>query len=804
MKKEHQIKESIPLLPLRDMVVFPYMVMPLLVGREKSINAVEEANKKDKTILLCAQRSVKVEDPSVDDIYQVGTVGQIIQSLKLPDGSYKLLVEGLFRAKIKKPLPNKEYLNVEIENVSSEIEKTIEVEAMMRSLVNQFEEYVKLNQRVPTEAYATIANIADADQVADQIASYLTLRVSERQAILEVIDPLERIKRLTEVLNSEIGILQIEKKISSNVRKQIEKAQKEYFLQEQLKAIEKELGQKDDPKNELDDLKEKIKQAKMPKEAQEVVLREVEKLSRMYPSSPEATVSRNYIDWLVALPWSVKTDDNLDINNAEKILNEDHYGLEKPKERILEYLAVRKLVKSMKGQILCFVGPPGVGKTSLAKSVARALGRNFIRISLGGMRDEAEIRGHRRTYIGSLPGRIIQSIRKAKSRNPVFLLDEVDKMSMDFRGDPAAALLEVLDPEQNSTFSDHYLEVEFDLSDVMFITTANFQDNIPLPLQDRMEIIRLPGYTEYEKLKIARGFLIPKQLKANGLKEEDIKFTQEAILRIIRRYTREAGVRNLEREIARVYRRIAKEVVTKEKDLKIRLTGVRVEKYLGPVQFTEPKKEEKSEVGVATGLAWTEAGGDIISIESTLMKGKGKLTLTGKLGEVMQESAQAALSYIRSRAREFGIDDDFYRKMDIHIHIPEGAIPKDGPSAGITMATALISSLTKRPVKKDVAMTGEITLRGKVLPIGGLKSKILAAHMVGIKTVIMPKENEKDLVEIPKNILKDIKIIPVENMDQVLEISLEKKRAKTAESSQNTNLKRMFRPTIYQRLPIQT
>ena len=801
MKKEHQIKESLPLLPLRDMVVFPFMVVPLVVGREKSIAAVEEALSKDKTILLCAQKSVKVEEPSLDDVYQLGTVGQIIQSVKLPDGSYKLLVEGIYRARVKKFLPVKEYINAEIEYASVPVEKTMEVEAQVRSLVNQFEEYVKLNQRVPTEAFATIANIPDPDQMADTVASYLTMRVAERQAILEIIDPVERIKRLTEVLNSEIGILQIEKKISSTVRKQIEKAQKEYFLQEQLKAIEKELGQKDDYKNELDDLKEKVKQAKMSKEAQEIALREVEKLSRMYPTSPEATVSRNYIDWLVALPWSVRTDDNLDIKNAEKILNEDHYGLEKPKERILEYLAVRKLVKSMKGQILCFVGPPGVGKTSLAKSIARAIGRNFVRVSLGGVRDEAEIRGHRRTYIGSLPGRVIQSIRKAKSKNPVFLLDEVDKMSTDFRGDPAAAMLEVLDPEQNSTFSDHYLEVEFDLSDVMFITTANFQDNIPIPLQDRMEMIKLSGYTEYEKVKIAQGFLIPKQIKLHGLKEEHIKFTADSILRVVRRYTREAGVRNLEREIARVCRRIARDVVRKEKDLKLRLTGARIEKYLGPVQFSEPKKEERNEVGVATGLAWTEAGGDIISIETTLMTGKGKLTLTGKLGEVMQESAQAALSFIRSRAREFGIDDNFYKKLDILIHIPEGAIPKDGPSAGITMATALISSLTKCPVKKDVAMTGEITLRGKVLPIGGLKSKMLAAHMVGIKTVIIPKENEKDLVEIPKNILKDLKVMPVEYMDQVLDIALEKKCRKAPKSAPR---KMALKPMVYQRMPIQT
>ncbi|KPK42553.1 MAG: DNA-binding protein [Omnitrophica WOR_2 bacterium SM23_29] len=798
--KENQAGNSLPLLPLRDLVVFPHMVVPLLVGRQKSIRALEEADKKDKAILLCAQRAVKVEEPNPDDIYNVGTVAQIIQSLKLPDGSYKLLVEGLYRVRIKRFLPNKEFLRVEVEYISADVERTVEIEALMRSLINQFEEYAKLNPRVPTDAFATIANIDNPDQIADTVASYLTLRVSERQSILEIVNPIDRIKRLTEVLNSEIGILQVEKKIASSVRKQIEKAQKEYFLQEQLKAIEKELGQKDEHKSEIDELKDKIKQAKMAKEAQEVALRELEKLARMYPSSPEATVSRNYIDWLIALPWSIKTEDKLDIKNAERILNEDHYGLGKPKERILEYLAVRKLVKSMKGQILCFVGPPGVGKTSLAKSIARALGRHFVRVSLGGVRDEAEIRGHRRTYIGSLPGRIIQSIRKAKSKNPVFLMDEVDKMAMDFRGDPAAALLEVLDPEQNSTFSDHYLEVEFDLSDVMFITTANFQDNIPLPLQDRMEIIKLPGYTEYEKLKIACGFLIPKQIKANGLKDERISFSDEAILKIIRRYTREAGVRNLEREIARACRRIAKEVVEKGKDFKLRLTAANIQRYLGPLQFNEPKIEEENEIGVATGLAWTEAGGDIIAIESTLMKGKGKLTLTGKLGEVMQESAQAALSFIRSRAAELGINDDFYKKVDIHIHVPEGAIPKDGPSAGIAIATALISSLTKSPVKKDVAMTGEITLRGKVLPIGGLKSKILAAHRVGIKTVIIPKENEKDLTEIPKNILREIKIVMVENMDKVLDIALEK----MSKMKSNLERKKAYKPTSYSRIPIQS
>ncbi|MFH0772519.1 MAG: endopeptidase La [Candidatus Omnitrophota bacterium] len=791
---------SLPLLPLRDMVVFPGALIPLIVGRDKSIKAVEYANENDKTILLCSQKAVKIEDPAPDDIHHIGTVGHIIQSVKLPDGSYKLLVEGLYRARVNKFIPDKDYFKVEVARLSFTIEKTIEVEALMRSLVNQFEEYVKLNQRVPAEAFATIANIDNPDQLADTVASYVTLRIPERQFVLEILNPVDRIKKLIEVLNSEIGILQIEKKISSTVRKQIEKAQKEYFLQEQLKAIEKELGQKDDHKNEMVDLKDKINQAKMSREAQEAALKEVDKLSKMYPTSPESTVSRNYIDWLTALPWSVATEDNLDIANSTAILDEDHSGLEKPKERILEYLAVRKLVKSTKGQILCFVGPPGVGKTSLAKSIARALGRNFVRVSLGGVRDEAEIRGHRRTYIGSLPGRIVQSIKKAKSRNPVFLLDEVDKMAMDFRGDPAAALLEVLDSEQNSAFSDHYLEVEFDLSDVMFITTANFQDNIPFPLQDRMEMIKLAGYTEYEKLKIARGFLIPKQIKANGLKPENVVFSEEAAFKIIQNYTREAGVRNLEREIARVCRKVAKCVVEKGRDIKVRLTAKNLQKYLGPEQFTEPKSEKESEIGAATGLAWTETGGDIITIESILMKGKGKLTLTGKLGEVMQESAHAGLSYIRSRAKDFGIDVDFYKKMDIHIHIPEGAVPKDGPSAGITMATALISSLTKLPVKKDVAMTGEITLRGRVLPIGGFKSKMLAAHRAGIKTVIIPKGNQKDLVEIPKNILRDLKVIEVENMNEVLELALEKKRCGKTKMEQ----KKFYRPPLYQQVPIQT
>jgi len=771
-------KTVMPLLPLRDVVVFPHMVVPLLVGRQKSVAALDEAMLEERLILLCTQKNLKVEDPDAKDLYLIGTVAEVLQVLKLPDGSVRVLVEGKRRARIKSFLKDKKFHRVRLEQLSGEVRKTLEVEALMRTLTNQFEEYVKLNPRIPPEIMPSIVAISEPDELADTVCGHLTLKIEAKQKILEVVHPLERIKEIGRVLISEIEILQVERKIMDQVRGQVEKSQKNFYLQEQLKAIEKELGKKDKAKSEAGELKTKVKAAKLSKEAEEVALKEIDKLSKMFPMSPEAAVARNYIDWLIALPWAKQTKDNLDVKNAQNVLEEDHYGLEKPKERVLEYLAVRQLVKRMKGPILCLVGPPGVGKTSLARSIARALGRNFVRLSLGGVRDEAEIRGHRRTYVGALPGRIIQSVRKAKSRNPLFLLDEVDKMSVDFRGDPSAALLEVLDPEQNNTFNDHYLEVDFDLSDVLFITTANIQPNIPIPLQDRMEIINLPGYTDYEKLKIAALFLVPKQLKANGLSGKNLTFSNPLILRIIRGYTREAGVRNLERELANICRKAAREVVKKGKNTFVKVAPANLHRFLGPPRFLEEKAGLKDEVGVATGLAWTEAGGDIMSTEVSIMRGKGKLTLTGKLGEVMQESAQAALSYTRSRSKELGINGEFYKNNDIHIHVPEGAIPKDGPSAGITMACALISALSRIPVKKDVAMTGEITLRGRVLPVGGLKSKILAAHRAKLKTVILPKENDKDLVEIPKNIKKQLDLKLVENMDDVLKIALGKASTK--------------------------
>ena len=771
--KEPFSKGALPLLPLRDIVIFPYMIVPLLVGRSRSIKALDDAMQKGQFILTSTQKNLGVEEPGEKDLYSLGTISRILQLFKLPDGSVRVLIEGKVRARVKEFLFNKDYFKVSVEPLSKTVEKTKEIEALSRSVISQFEQYVKLNPKLPSEVISSIQGVEDMGQLADIIASHLTVKLQDKQSLLETVSPDERLSRLTRLLNSEIEILQIEKKIMGNVRRQMEKTQKEIYLQEQIKAIEKELGKKDEYGGELKELKNKILKVKMAKEAEEVALRELDKLARTYPMSPEATVTRNYIDWLVSLPWSQKSKDKLNIKEAEKILNEDHYGLEKPKERILEYLAVQKLAKKMKGEILCFVGPPGVGKTSLARSIARALGRNFVRLSLGGVRDEAEIRGHRRTYIGALPGRIIQSMSKAKTKNPVFLLDEVDKMSMDFRGDPSSALLEVLDPEQNHTFSDHYLEVEFDLSDVMFITTSNVQENIPEPLQDRMEMIKLPGYTEYEKVKIAVQFLIKKQLKANGLKEHNLYFSESAVMDIIKKYTREAGVRSMEREIARICRKVAREVVTKGETYRVTITPDKLHKFLGPPQYPEDRVEKKNEVGVATGLAWTEVGGDIMSVESSVVKGKGNLTLTGKLGDVMKESAHAALTYIRSRSRKLKIPEDFYRKVDVHIHVPEGAIPKDGPSAGITMACALVSSLTKRTVRKDVAMTGEITLRGNVLPVGGLKSKILAAHRAHMKTVLIPKENEKDLEDIPKNVRNELDIKLVSNMDEVLKIALE-------------------------------
>ncbi len=767
--------KNLPLLPLRDIVVFPHMVVPLLVGREPSLKAVEEAMKKDHLLLLSAQKDAKVNDPAEADIHRVGTVAEILQVIKLPDNSTRVLVEGLVRARLKQFISSSPFFWVEIEEIVVGKEHTPEIEALMRSVRTQFESYVKLNPRLPDEIANSLASVEDPEKLTDMIAAHLTLKLEDKQLILDTVWPEKRLRKLTGILSSEIEILEIERKIFGEVRKQVEKSQRDYFLHEQLKAIEKELGKKDEYAAEIEGLRKKIAAAGMPKEAGEKAKAELDRLSRMMPVSPEATVIRNYVDWLISVPWSRKTKDNLKIENAEKILNKDHYGLEKVKERILEFLAVRKLVKKMKGPILCFVGPPGVGKTSLAKSVARALGRNFVRMSLGGVRDEAEIRGHRRTYIGALPGRIIQSMKKAKTKNPVFLMDEVDKMSIDFRGDPSAALLEVLDPEQNSAFNDHYLEVDFDLSDVFFITTANTQYAIPAALQDRMEILALPGYTEEEKVKIAELFLVPKQLKAHGLKGKDLSISSPALRHIIRRYTREAGVRNIEREIAAICRKVAKRIVQKKgKRKKIEVTVRNLPKYLGSPKYRLSKAEEKNEVGVATGLAWTEAGGDIMATEVSTMKGKGKLILTGKLGEVMQESAQAALSYIRSRAGDLKIAENFYKNLDIHIHIPEGAIPKDGPSAGITMATAMVSALTGRPVRKDVAMTGEITLRGKVLPIGGLKDKVLAAHRVGMKIVILPGENKKDLEEIPKNVKDELTFCFVENVDEVFKIAMGK------------------------------
>jgi len=760
---------SIPLLPLRDIVVFPYMVAPLFVGRKKSIEALENAVALDKQIFLATQMDAKVDEPEEKDIFTMGTLGSILQLLRLPDGTVKVLVEGKGRGQITQFLPNKSFFLVEIERLNEGEEEGAEVQALMRSANSTFETYAKLNKKLPPEVMMSVTSIEDASKLADTIASHLAIKIEERQKLLEILSPNRRLERVYELMRGEIEIMQIEQRIKTRVKKQMEKTQREYYLSEQMRAIQKEMGEKFDQKNELRDLEKKIRRKKMSKEAKAKAMHELSKLKMMSPMSAEATVVRNYIDWLVSLPWGVRTKDKLDIEEAQRILDDDHYGLEKPKQRILEYLAVQSLVKKMKGPILCLVGPPGVGKTSLARSVARATGRNFIRLSLGGVRDEAEIRGHRRTYIGAMPGKIIQSLRKAKSTNPVFCLDEVDKMSTDFRGDPSSALLEVLDPEQNFSFNDHYLDVDYDLSEIMFITTANTLHAIPLPLQDRMEIIRLPGYTEDEKLAIAKKFLVPKQIEANGLTDVNVEVSDNALTTIIRRYTRESGVRNLEREIASICRKVAKEVVRLGKDTRIKVSSSSIGNYLGVPRFRYGKTEEKDEIGLATGLAWTEVGGELLQIEVVVMPGGGKLTITGKLGDVMQESARAAVSYVRSRAERLGIDTDFYKNADIHIHVPEGAIPKDGPSAGITIATAITSALLKRPVRRELAMTGEITLRGRVLPIGGLKEKILAAHRGQVKTVVIPEDNRKDIKEIPPRILKAIDIVLVEHMDQVLD-----------------------------------
>ena len=757
-----------PLLPLRDVVVFPNVVVPLFVGREKSIKALEYAMSHQKKVFLSAQRDAKIDNPTPRNIYAFGTIGVVLQLLKLPDGTVKALIEGKERGKIQNFVDKHEFFMVEVSKVSTKYEVDIETSALMRSINSSFEEYAQLNNKIGPEIVSAVTSIEDPGRLADTIAGHLALKVSDKQEILETEDLNLRLEKLYSKIDSEVDILRLEHRIKKRVKKQMEKTQKDYYLNEQMRAIHKEMGTKDDFKAELDDLEKKIKRKRLSKEAHGRVKEEFSKLKMMSPMSAEAAVVRNYIDWILALPWYDKSRVKLEIEEAEVILEEDHYGLEKPKERILEYLAVQRLAKKVKGPILCLVGPPGVGKTSLAKSVARATGRNFVRLSLGGVRDEAEIRGHRRTYIGALPGKIIQFLKKAKSNNPVFCLDEVDKMSTDFRGDPSSALLEVLDPEQNFAFNDHYLDLDYDLSDVFFITTANSLHNIPPALQDRMEIIRLPGYTELEKLNIARQFLVKKQTEQNGLEPEDISFTDNAILTIIRTYTREAGVRNLEREISSICRKIAKEVVKRGKDTKIAIKAQSIHKYLGVQKYRYGRTEEKDTVGVTTGLAWTDAGGELLQTETTVMPGKGSLVLTGKLGDVMQESAQAALSYVRSRGRQLRLPDNFYEKTDIHIHIPEGAIPKDGPSAGITVATSIVSALTRKPVKSDIAMTGEITLRGRILPIGGLKEKIMAAHRGGVSKVLIPLDNKKDIEEIPKKILKKVELVPVEHMDDVL------------------------------------
>ena len=765
-------KQYYPLLPLRDVVVFPNVVVPLFVGRDKSIKALEYALSHDKRVFLAAQVDAKVDDPSPKDIFSFGTLGAVLQLLKLPDGTVKALIEGKQRGLIENFVDKQGFFMVEITERTTPSEKGPEVEALVRSIHDSFEEYAKYNNKIGKEIVSAVTAIEDPGRMADTIAGHLALKVVDKQEILEAVDLPERLHKLFEKLGSEVDILRLEHRLRARVKKQMEKTQKDYYLNEQIRAIQKEMGTKDDFKAELDELEKRIKRKKVSKEAHLRLKQEFKKLKMMSPMSAEAAVVRNYIDWIIDLPWFDKTRSKLKIEEAEAILDEDHYGLEKPKERILEYLAVQRLTKKIKGPILCLVGPPGVGKTSLARSVARATGRNFIRLSLGGVRDEAEIRGHRRTYIGALPGKIIQFLKKAKSNNPVFCLDEVDKMSTDFRGDPSAALLEVLDPEQNVAFNDHYLDLDYDLSDVFFITTANNLHNIPIPLQDRMEVIRLAGYTEIEKLNIAKQFLIKKQIEQNGLSPENIAFTDSALLNVIRSYTSEAGVRNLEREISSICRKVAKEVVRNGSSTAILVKATSIQKYLGVTKYRYGRTQEKNCVGVTTGLAWTDVGGEILQTETTIMPGKGNLVLTGKLGEVMQESAQAALSYVRSRARTLKLPDNFYEKVDIHIHVPEGAIPKDGPSAGITIGTSIVSALTQHPVDRDIAMTGEITLRGRVLPIGGLKEKIMAAHRGGVGKVLIPIENKKDMVEIPKKILKKVELVLVEHMDEVLREAL--------------------------------
>ncbi|KOO08567.1 endopeptidase La [Vibrio hepatarius] len=771
MNLERSERIEIPVLPLRDVVVYPHMVIPLFVGREKSIACLEAAMDHNKQVLLVAQKEAETDEPSKDDLFEVGTVATILQLLKLPDGTVKVLVEGQQRAKINQ-LTDDEFFVADAEYLITEQLDEREEEVIVRSAINQFEGFIKLNKKIPPEVLTSLNGIEEAARLADTIAAHMPLKLADKQTVLESLDVTERLEFLMGQMESEIDLLQVEKRIRTRVKKQMEKSQREYYLNEQMKAIQKELGETEDGVDEFETLKQKIIDSKMPKEAREKTEQELQKLKMMSPMSAEATVVRGYIDWMVGVPWNKRSKVKKDLAKAEEILNEDHYGLERVKERILEYLAVQNRINKLKGPILCLVGPPGVGKTSLGRSIAAATGRKYTRMALGGVRDEAEIRGHRRTYIGSMPGKLIQKMSKVGVKNPLFLLDEIDKMSSDMRGDPSSALLEVLDPEQNSSFNDHYLEVDYDLSDVMFVATSNSM-NIPGPLLDRMEVIRLSGYTEDEKLNIAKRHLVDKQIKRNGLKDGEIEIDDSAIIGIIRYYTREAGVRNLEREISKVCRKAVKNILL-DKNLKtVKVTMDNLKEYLGVQRFDYGKADESNRIGQVTGLAWTEVGGDLLTIETQSMPGKGKLTQTGSLGDVMQESIQAAMTVVRSRAEKLGINADFYEKRDIHVHVPEGATPKDGPSAGIAMCTALVSSLTGNPVKAEVAMTGEITLRGEVLPIGGLKEKLLAAHRGGIKTVLIPKDNERDLEEIPDNVIADLKVIPVRWIDEVLKVALE-------------------------------
>ena len=776
-----------PMLPLRDVVVFPHMVIPLFVGREKSIKALDHAMESGKQIFLAAQHDAADDDPSPEHIYEIGTVANILQLLKLPDGTVKVLVEGTARAAIVRYVQSEETFEVDAVDVNDELIDEREAEVLIRTVVTEFEQYVKLNQKIPPEVLSSLSGIEEPSRLADTIAAHLTLRNEEKQKILEYASSRERLEHILGIMESEIDLLQVEKRIRGRVKKQMEKSQREYYLNEQMKAIQNELGEMEDAPNEMDELQKKIEEAGMSKEALEKAESELKKLRMMSPMSAEATVVRNYIDWLVQVPWKKRTRVSKDLAKAESILEGDHYGLEKVKERILEYLAVQQRIKKIRGPILCLVGPPGVGKTSLGESIARATHRKFVRISLGGMRDEAEIRGHRKTYIGSLPGKILQNMAKSGSKNPLFMLDEVDKMSMDFRGDPSSALLEVLDPEQNNKFGDHYLEVDYDLSEVMFVATANTL-NIPSPLRDRMEIIRISGYTEDEKLNIATRYLVEKQKRNNGLNDEEIVFRKSALVDIVRYYTREAGVRSLEREIAKICRKVAKELLLNEIKRTVTVTSRSVQKYLGVRQFRYGKAEDTNRIGQVTGLAWTEVGGELLTIESAVMPGKGKQSYTGKLGDVMQESIQAAMTVVRTRSKQYGIPLDFYQKQDVHIHVPEGATPKDGPSAGIGMCTAVLSAITSIPVRSDLAMTGEITLRGEVLPVGGLKEKLLAAHRGGVKFVLIPHENEKDLAEIPKNVKAGLEIKPVRWIDEVFAFALERLPEPIDEAADEANV----------------